>query len=73
MLVFRKIEDREIPNGIEWKYKIHYDLWEMELKQKHNIWRKLMDTNQGKVSWRQLVKIIYRKITNYHKRVNRIT
>jgi SAM-dependent methyltransferase len=73
MLVFKRKELGLDSNGIELKYKIHYELWERELQQKHNIWKKLMDTNQGKVSWRQLAKIVFRKITNYHKKVNRIS
>jgi SAM-dependent methyltransferase len=71
ILVFKRNESPEGSIEIELTYKIHYELWERELKQKNSIWRKLMDTNQGKISWRQLFKIIYRKLTNYHQKVNR--
>ncbi len=72
MFVFKRRIVGVISNEIELIYKIHYELWERELQQNHSLWRKLMDTNQGKISWRQLLKIIYRKITNYHQKVNRV-
>lgn len=69
MLVFTRKSGIENSNEIKLIYKIHPELWERELQQKHAIWRKLMDTNQGKLSWRHLAKIIYRKIINYHLKV----
>lgn len=71
MLVFKRKEEGESFNDVKLTYKIHHELWERELQQKNSIWRKLMDTNQGKISWRQLLKIIFRKLTNYHQKVNR--
>lgn len=46
-------------------YKIHYELWNEELKRKQDYLNRLKSINEGRVTWKYILKIIYRKLIKF--------
>jgi len=65
ILVYNKMNSASKVPIMSPTFKIHYELWNEELNRKQQYLIRLKNINEGRVTWKYILKIIFRKLIGF--------